>query len=52
MNETRGDLFAIFGQPDVDIRRVGEGQLQVEIRGVDAAEGKPCMARWASSRGL
>jgi adenine-specific DNA-methyltransferase len=24
-----------LGQPDVDIRRVGEGQLQVEIRGLD-----------------
>lgn len=35
MSETRGNLFTIFGQLDVDIRRVGEGQLQVEIRGLD-----------------
>jgi adenine-specific DNA-methyltransferase len=27
--------LCIFGQPDVDIRRVGEGQLHVEIRGLD-----------------
>jgi adenine-specific DNA-methyltransferase len=36
LKKTRtGNLFTIFGQPDVDIRRVGEGQLQVEIRGLD-----------------
>jgi adenine-specific DNA-methyltransferase len=33
--QVEGRLRAIFGQPDVEIRRVGEGQLQVEIRGVD-----------------
>ncbi|MGD0248191.1 MAG: site-specific DNA-methyltransferase [Candidatus Limnocylindrales bacterium] len=36
LKKTRtGNLFTIFGQPDVDIRRVGDGQLQVEIRGLD-----------------
>jgi adenine-specific DNA-methyltransferase len=36
LKKTRtGNLFTIFGQPDVDIRRVGESQLQVEIRGLD-----------------
>jgi adenine-specific DNA-methyltransferase len=30
-----GNPLTIFGQPDADIRRVGEGQLQVEIRGLD-----------------
>jgi adenine-specific DNA-methyltransferase len=36
LKKTRGgNLFTIFGQPDVDIRRVGEAQLQVEIRGLD-----------------
>ena len=36
LKKTRtGNLFTIFGQPDVDIRRVGEGQLEVEIRGLD-----------------
>ena len=36
LKKTRtGNLFTIFGQPDVDIRRVGEGRLQVEIRGLD-----------------
>jgi adenine-specific DNA-methyltransferase len=36
LKKTRtGNLFTIFGQPDVEISRVGEGQLQVEIRGLD-----------------
>jgi adenine-specific DNA-methyltransferase len=30
-----GNLFTVFGEPDVDIRRTDEGQLEVELRGVD-----------------
>ena len=30
-----GNLFMIFGEPDIDVRESGEGQLQVEIRGLD-----------------
>ncbi|MGH2973486.1 MAG: site-specific DNA-methyltransferase [Solirubrobacterales bacterium] len=30
-----GNLFTVFGQPDIEIRSVEDGQLQVEIRGVD-----------------
>jgi adenine-specific DNA-methyltransferase len=30
-----GNLFTVFGQPDIDIRQVADGQLQVEIRGLD-----------------
>ena len=30
-----GNLFMVFGEPDVEVRRVEEGKLQVEIRGVD-----------------
>jgi adenine-specific DNA-methyltransferase len=29
-----GNLFMVFGEPDVDIRRV-DGELEVEVRGVD-----------------
>jgi adenine-specific DNA-methyltransferase len=29
-----GNLFMVFGEPDVDIRRAG-GNLEVEVRGVD-----------------
>jgi adenine-specific DNA-methyltransferase len=30
-----GNLFTVFGQPDVSIRPVGDGALQVEVRGLD-----------------
>jgi adenine-specific DNA-methyltransferase len=30
-----GNLFTVFGQPDIDVRTTADGQLQVEIRGVD-----------------
>ena len=36
LKKTRsGNLFTVFGKPDVDIRPAGDGQLQVEIRGLD-----------------
>ena len=31
----RGNLFVIFGEPDIDIQDVDDGQIQVQIRGVD-----------------
>ena len=30
-----GNLFMVFGEPDVEIRRLGDGLVRVEIRGVD-----------------
>ena len=30
-----GNLFMVFGEPDIDVRSVGEGGLEVEIRGLD-----------------
>jgi len=30
-----GNLFMVFGEPDVDIRRTEDGLVQAEIRGVD-----------------
>jgi adenine-specific DNA-methyltransferase len=30
-----GNLFMVFGEPDIDVRRVGEDQLEAEIRGLD-----------------
>ncbi|HLO48436.1 MAG TPA: site-specific DNA-methyltransferase, partial [Kamptonema sp.] len=34
-NTGTGNLFVIFGEPDIDINDLGEGQLQVKIHGVD-----------------
>jgi adenine-specific DNA-methyltransferase len=30
-----GNLFMVFGEPDIDIRKRKDGRLEVEIRGVD-----------------
>jgi adenine-specific DNA-methyltransferase len=30
-----GNLFMVFGEPDIEIRRTEDGQVQIEIRGVD-----------------
>ncbi len=34
-NTGTGNLFVIFGEPDIDINDLGDGQLQVKIKGVD-----------------
>jgi adenine-specific DNA-methyltransferase len=30
-----GNLFTVFGEPDIDVRTTDEGELVVEVRGVD-----------------
>ncbi|MFO7661350.1 MAG: site-specific DNA-methyltransferase [Chloroflexota bacterium] len=34
-NTGAGNLFVIFGEPDIDIRDAGDGLVEVELRGVD-----------------
>lgn len=34
-NNGKGNLFVIFGEPDIDIKPVGDDMLQVKINGVD-----------------
>ena len=34
-NTGSGNLFVIFGEPDIDILDAGDGQLQVRVNGVD-----------------
>ena len=34
-NTGNGNLFVIFGEPDIDVLDTGEGQLQVQVNGVD-----------------
>ena len=34
-NTGKGNLFVIFGEPDIDIHEVDSGQIQVRINGVD-----------------
>lgn len=34
-NTGKGNLFVIFGEPDIDILRTQEGQVEVKVNGVD-----------------
>ena len=34
-NTGKGNLFVVFGEPDIEIHDVDDGQIQVEIRGID-----------------
>ena len=34
-NTGKGNLFVIFGEPDIDIHDTGNGQIQVRVNGVD-----------------
>jgi adenine-specific DNA-methyltransferase len=34
-NSGKGNLFVIFGEPDIDILEAGSGQIQVKVNGVD-----------------
>lgn len=34
-NTGKGNLFVIFGEPDIDILNVEDGQIQVKVNGVD-----------------
>jgi adenine-specific DNA-methyltransferase len=43
-----GNLFMVFGEPDVDIRRSADGKLTLEIRGVDVYD--PTTGQIRSSR--
>lgn len=34
-NTGAGNLFVVFGEPDIEVRDTGDGKVQVEIKGVD-----------------
>jgi adenine-specific DNA-methyltransferase len=34
-NTGAGNLFVVFGEPEIDVREAGKGLIQVEINGVD-----------------
>ncbi len=34
-NTGKGNLFVVFGEPDIEIRDVEDGQIQVRLKGVD-----------------
>lgn len=34
-NTGKGNLFVVFGEPDIEIKKLGRGQIQVKVKGVD-----------------
>ena len=34
-NTGKGNLFVIFGEPDIDILKAGDGQIRVKVNGID-----------------
>jgi adenine-specific DNA-methyltransferase len=34
-NTGKGNLFVVFGEPDIEIQDAGAGQIQVKVKGVD-----------------
>jgi adenine-specific DNA-methyltransferase len=44
-----GNLFMVFGEPDVDIRPLGDGNIEVEVRGVDVYDPTTGVVRSAST---
>jgi adenine-specific DNA-methyltransferase len=46
-NTGKGNLFVIFGEPDIDITQVEDGKVQVKLNGVDVF--KPQLGRVESS---
>ena len=44
-----GNLFMVFGDPDLDVRKTKDGELEVEIRGLDIYD--RCARRSTRPRG-
>ncbi len=56
-----GNLFVIFGEPDIKIEEAGDGMIAVKVFGVDVfkpqpgevvAEGTDSIALWNARHGL
>lgn len=51
-NTGKGNLFVIFGEPDIDILDAGKGQIQVKINGVDVFDPATGEVRSDSADGI
>jgi len=51
-NTGKGNLFVIFGEPDIEIQKVDEGRLQVKINGVDVFHPQSGEVRSDSTDGI
>jgi len=39
-NTGKGNLFVVFGEPDIDIRHMDGGKIEVQVKGVDVFDPK------------
>jgi adenine-specific DNA-methyltransferase len=51
-NTGAGNLFSVFGEPDIDLRTLDDGRLQVEILGVDTYNPTTGDVRSATADGI
>nr|WP_330218285.1 site-specific DNA-methyltransferase [Levilinea saccharolytica] len=51
-NTGKGNLFVIFGEPDIDIRTLESGQIQVKVNGVDVFDPSTGAVRSDSAEGI
>jgi adenine-specific DNA-methyltransferase len=51
-NTGKGNLFVIFGEPDIDILTAKDGQLQVKVKGVDVFDPSTGEVRSDSADGI
>jgi len=51
-NTGKGNLFVIFGEPDIDILEADDGQIQVQVKGVDVFHPNTGEIRSDSTEGI
>nr|WP_223294179.1 DNA methylase [Chlorobium phaeobacteroides] len=51
-NTGKGNLFVIFGEPDIDIRDAGNNQIQVKVTSVDVFDPKTGEVRSDGAEGI
>ena len=39
-NTGKGNLFVVFGEPDIDIEDAGDGEIRVQVNGIDVFDPK------------
>ena len=51
-NTGKGNLFVIFGEPDVEVRRNEDGQMVVEVKGIDVFDPRSSEVRSDDTDGI
>ncbi|MER8911527.1 hypothetical protein NKH99_28395 [Mesorhizobium sp. M0854] len=51
-NTGKGNLFVVFGEPDIDLIETPEGQLQVKVNGVDVFDPSTGDIRSTDTKGI